>query len=645
MKALLILGLALLLAAGVWWTGKRAAAPNAGFVEKLYQQGLLNAAGRDELLRRMRANELKFEHTDPLTHSSQEIQGTNRASVLNFCAEAFQTEFIYRLPTPDMEASDLYIAGQASDPEKQAAVQKKLAQELKQFGGDTNAWLRHRYAQQPARVRIEDAIPAEDSLPRGGWTIYPPMSSPGGRPGLHHWISERRSVWGKTRTRTARDLLAVGLLDETAYQQLQKAMQESFMQESEVCQMATTLMQRRQTYAQDLAQQQQWLLQLERAKLLSPGQQQRIAHDTQPYQLKSLFEVIGYCEHGRMVDLRPLPPEPQMLYPQLFRQVQALLPDFHYTGLQVTMKLEDKGYDLLDQTVTLRFRADGRQYENTFTHGYRRRDGTDPKPDARPGPSETFHASINQWLADRNSSLRLYQARTHDYQAYTHDANSVLGNERLGLLLMTQHQRALWGEGPSLFSQESHDNRFNSAGIEQLLTTYQQLGLFAHLSAAELARGRAKAFSGQKASNAAVLRSFPRLLYVSDGETANPPYPYAAFTKELAALSRGGFVPTHIHDGFGEDYPTTPTVPFGFTLGGKAYQTQLPVRRDWMAPEATELINRALQEQHAPGKFYDCLDGEGLIFLTSQQYAALNSTQPELFKTPHEAAALAEPAD
>jgi hypothetical protein len=642
MKALLILGLALLLALAVRYCGPSAAGPGAAFAERLYQVKLLNAAGRDELLRRMRGNELKFERTDPLTDSRQEMPGTNRASILNFCADAFQTEFNYRFPLPALEFSDvysdIYIAGQALDSQKQTAAQQKIEQELKRFGGDTSAWLRHKQAQLPARMKIEEAIPAEDSLPKGGWTIYPPMSGLGVGPDLHHWISESRSAWGRTRTRTAHDLLAVGLLDKAAYQQLQRMMQRSFMREADVCQAAAAIMQRRETFAQDLAEQQQWLLKLERAKVLISAQRQRLTRETQPYQVKSLFEVVDYCEHGRIVDLRQLPREPQALYPVLFQQVQALLPGFRYADLHVLTHEQPEGPDIIRQDATIRFRADGRTYENTFWQDFHRRDGTDAKAKTGVQVGEDFYQSINRWLADRNSPMRLYLA-------HTPDANSVYGNEWLGLIAMTAPQRRLWGDNGYLLSHESHDNRFSSAGIEQLLATYQALGLFSHLSAADIAEGRRKALAGQKSSFAEVLLSFPRMLYASDGETANPPYPYAAFTKELAAMSRGGFAPMQVHDGFGTAYPATPAVPFSFALGGKVYRAELPVKSDWMASEAIELINHALQEQHATGHFYDCLDGEGLIFLTPQQYTALHKTQAELFETPYDEASLAAPTD
>ncbi|GAA4045332.1 hypothetical protein GCM10022409_34210 [Hymenobacter glaciei] len=629
MKAFVIVGLALLLALAIRFCNRHDMKAQINFADRLYQASMLTAAGRDELLRRMQQNELKLTRTDPFTGMRQEIFGTNRASILNFCAEAFQTEMMYRMPT--LESSDLFIAGEAADSKQQQAVQQKFTDELQQYAGDTAAMLRHRYEQLPARCRIEDAIPAEDSLPTGGWTIYPPLGGPLTSTGLHHWISERRSVWGKTRTRTAHDLLAVGLLDQATYDELQKQLHTSpNLTEFMVCAAAATVMQRRETSAQDQAQQQQWLRKLEQTHQLSATQRQRLARETPLSQVTSLFEAVGYCERGCIIGLHQLPRQPQALYPVLFQRVQMLLPDFRYSGLSVTTHEQVERPTLTRQDVTIRFEANGRTYRNTFWQAYFR-DGAALDTTEGAQVASEFHRSINQWLADQQSPLRLYQA-------HTPDARSVYGSERLGLLALTEGQRQLWGTNGSLLSQESHDNRFSSSGIEHLLATYQQLGLFAHLSAAEIAAGRRKALAGQKTSLAEILTAFPRMLYVSDGETAIPPTPYAALTRELAALSRGGFVPTQVLDEFGLTYPSTPTVLFGFTLGRKAYRARLQVKSDWMDSEATDLINRALREQHGPGEFYACLDGEGLIFLTPRQYTMLHQAQPDLFETPHDGA-------
>ncbi|MBF9142262.1 hypothetical protein [Hymenobacter properus] len=610
MKALLILGLALLLAAGVWWTGRRTAGPNAAFADKLYQRGLLNATGRAELLRRMRKDSLRVWDTDSLfSEQVTQISSNGPAGILAFCTEAFEREFQYRTYNEEM-LQDLVATDDSADvpagrPRGQLA--RRYAAALKRFHHDTAAAQRWYLQQLPARLRLEEAVPAEDSVGQLGCTIYPPLSA---QPAMNHWIGERRSVFGKTRTRTARDLFELGLIENPVYEELRRQLQ---------------LGQRRNTYTRDKAVQLRWLGRLRQAGLLSGARHAQLVRAYRPYELYQPFDLLTYCERGRIFDLRRLPRQPMALYPALFAQLPALLPGFRYTDLRVTTRTDGQDPAVLTQNVTIRFRANGRQYEDTFLQDFIRKDGTSP-PSLGAEVGEHFTRSLNQWLADQNSALRLYRA-------YTPDAQSVYGNERLGLIAMTQPQRELWGPASYLLSKESHDNRFSSAHIDQLIAGYQHLGLLSHLSAAELARGRAKALLGHKTSFAAVLLSFPDVIHPIDWESALSPAPYAERTRALAAISRGGFAPTQIKDGFNPDLPEKATFPYGFRLGAQTYATRLKMSSDWLDTGFVDIIKRALREQHAPGQFYDCLDGEGYIFLTPEQYQTLHKTQPELFET------------
>ncbi|MBG8555335.1 hypothetical protein [Hymenobacter guriensis] len=342
MKALPIiglLGLALVAATAGWLLQKPTPMTFSATADQLYQRHVLTAAGRDELLRRIRLGLLKYEQTDPIQQTTQEHHVTNQATILAFCAEAFQAEFSYRTLPSEIDdrgitdyLSDIYIAGQGLAPPDSATEAKRKAaldqqaQELTRFNGDTAALLRWQYEQLPARLKIEDAVPTEDSVLLQGWTIYPPL---GGEPGTQHWISEQRSVFGKTRTRTADDLLALQLITTVVHQQIRQQLQQGELQtEAQVCQTAAELMQRRATYAQDQIRQGHWLDQLEKTGQLSPAQRQQLNRDTRPYELKSPFEIVGYCKQGRILDLQNLPRLPQKLYPALFAHVQSLLPDF-----------------------------------------------------------------------------------------------------------------------------------------------------------------------------------------------------------------------------------------------------------------------------------------------------------------------------
>ncbi|WP_143436594.1 hypothetical protein [Hymenobacter crusticola] len=596
--------------------------------EQLYQRHLLSLAGRDELLRRIRHGDLRIQEYDELHQTVTEQQSNSPAAILAFCVEAFKAEFNYRTQELDVEVAAATGDSSYVDTQKSSAIFDKYRQALARFKGDTVAFQQWYYRQLPARFKIENAIKAEDSLLQGGWTIYPPI---GGLPASHHWINNQRSVFGKTRTRTARDLREIGLIDVAVYQHLQELLRNGqLITEEQVCTKAASEMQYRANYDQNKVKQLQWLDSLRQAGLLSATQHQRLLRDYRPYELKKPFEVLAYCQRGQVLDLRHLSHEPQRLYPHIFAQLPAILPGFRYTDLRVTVTEKDMGSDLRQQNVTLSFQANGRHYENTFWQDFIRKDGTDPAPSLGAQVGENFYRSINRWLADQNSPLRLYRA-------YKPDAQSVHGDEYLGLIAMTEQQRKLLGNNQDLVSIESHDNRFSSPNIEKLVTWYQHLGLFSHLSPEQITQGRRKALSGAKISFAEVLMSFPHVVHAFDWESADSPHVYVRHTKELAVISRGGFAPEHVQDGFTFDQSLPTTIPFSFDLNNHTYRTQLKADSDWLDPAFVELIQRATQEQHAVGKFYECLGGEGYIFLTSEQHLTLSKAQPELFREAVEA--------
>jgi hypothetical protein len=611
-KPLLYLCLTTALLLGLLRVTRHQSAP-ADVADQLLRRGILNAAGRTELQRRLRGGELRTETPSPLTQESTEWRSNSPAAVLAFCAEAFQQAFVYRNLPAEFGPPAVYVGGDALDPTDSLsaparAEQQRFAASLQRFHGDTAAAMQAWYRQLPAQYHLEEKIKGEDSVAAGGWTIFPPVA-PLPR---QHWIADQRSTLGKTRTRTAHDLHALGLLDDAALRQLLAEIRGGQLRtEAELCRRGSELMLLAATAGPRRAEQRRWLQQLQRAGLLTAaGVQQLGRADIRHAELRP-FEVLAYSPQARLLDLRRLPRAPQRLYPAIFAQLPALLPGFRPTDLRVEVRRRSMDETLWVDSVVLSFRADGRRYRTAFYQDFARKNGR----------------GVNQWLADQGSPLRLYLATTPD-------AQSVYGNERLGLVALTARQRPLWGEDGYFLTQESHDNSFNTPRIEALLAEAERLGLLSHLSAAEKAAGRTQALSGEVTSYAGLLQCFPHLLLVIDGESATPPRPYATLTRLLARSSRGGFRPTDLEDGFGDEFPRTSTVPFAFRHGGRQYRAELEVKDDWLDDAFFELIRQALRAPGSAGQFYDCLDGEGLIFLTPAQHRHLQRTQPALFETP-----------
>jgi hypothetical protein len=609
----------------------------ATIADRLYERQVLSAAGRDELKRLIATHALSVNYDLPgsdLTYNSHRV--VDPATVLSFCTTAFQNELIYRSGIgEETEISDLYIAGQVLDSaskRKQRQAQQRFAAALREAKGDTAAVFR-RFA-SPGQL-IEEKIPAEDSANNSGWTLYPPLGPGGLTP---HRIADTRSVFGKTRTRTARDLYELGLLTKSDYAVLAKELADGALtSEIAVCQRAAELALDAAVYPVRRAVFDSLLTKLTQVGVLTPASRQRALADGQVAKRLDLFDALPYYAHARVLDLHALTREPARLYPQLLAEVATIWPTFRYTSAQVRAFEKKMGGDLIDQLVELSFTAAGRRYATTFTQGYRRKDGRDPDPATGARVSEDFVSGINQWLRDQGAAERLYVA-------HTPDARSVYGNDRLGLIVLTPAQRAVFGQNSYFLDSEDQvqpASQFTSEYIEQALALYQRLGLFAGLTATEVAEGRRQALGGKVGSYAELLQGFPHLLVATGGEDAEMPRAYAEALAKVAAVTRGAFRPTRVRDTFTGQEAKGQKSTLSFWCGSRHYQASFSSDLGWMDAGFTTLMERAVREQTHGGQLCLLLADESSVymFLTAVQATALRQAQPTFFAVADEAAA------
>lgn len=597
---------------------------------RLYERQILNDEGRDELQRRITAKALHVEYTVPGSETHYPHQAVDAATVLAFCTEAFQAEMGYRTAM-NTEVSDLYIAGQAPNSGAIQVQRQKWEAALRQAKGDTAAVLRQWAS--PGQL-LEEKIPAEDTVASGGWTLYPPLS----RAGLPaHSIADTRSIFGKTRTRTARDFYELGLLTKPDYEVLrQELANKSLLREEQVCERAAQLaLDQAVRPARRLALN-GVLTKLRQANVLTAIGQQRALADSQLGKTFSLFDVLPHCTHASVVNLHALPRAPSQLYPRLLAEVSAIWPAFRYANVQI--KEAEKAMSdgqILDQQVTLAFTASGRHYATTFTQGYRRLDGQDPDPPTGAKVSEEFAAGINQWLRDQGAAQRVYLA-------HIPDARSVYGADRLGLIVLSSAQRSVWGQETYFLTAENEVNQasqFTSAFIKESLALYQRIGLFAGLTAADVAAGRSQALGGKINSFLEVLQGFPHLLVATGGEDAEAPHAYAHALADVAAITRGAFRPMQVQDTFTGQEESKQQSTLSFVCGVRRYKAKFISDLGWMDSSFLPLVERAVRENTHGGQL--CLLGADessvYVFLTAAQAMALRDAQPAFFAIAKEA--------
>ena len=545
----------------------------------------------------------------------QPYQVVGPATVLNFCAQAFQSEEPHRYG---------FEYQRDTDPSVSAGRQQQLDVALgaARTRRDTAAVLR-RFA-SPGQL-LEYQIPAEDSLPTGGWTIYPPLGASSQLP--PRLIADTRSIMGKTRSRTARDLHALGLLSAA---QLQIVLAElaagELLTEGQVCQRAATLALDVAVRPARQAALAQLLGRLRQAGVLGAAAAQRALSDSVLTKDFQLFEVLPHCARARVLHLPTLPTGPARLYPRVLAEVATLLPAFRPTAVAVEFSEQAVGDDeVFEQQVKLAFTATGRRYRTQFTQEYRRRGGQNPGPAVDAELGENFQAGINQWLRDQGAAERLYVATVPD-------ARSLYGRERAGLLLLNSAQRRAWGPASYFLSDENHNNSFRSSDIEAALALYQRLGLFSHLTPAEQAAGRRQALGGEVGSYAALLSCFPRVLVQTGGEDAEEPQAYAKALAQVAAVTRGAFRPRQVRDDF-NGLADKQRSTLRFLVGTRLYQAALESDLGWMDYDFVDLVQRAVRENTGGTLTYvgPADESGSFVFLTAAQAAAIRQAQPGFF--------------
>ncbi|MGI4735426.1 MAG: hypothetical protein ACRYG7_09625 [Janthinobacterium lividum] len=601
----------LLLLLGLWSCHSRAQAPAVGkewaatIADRLYERQILSKAGRDELKRQIGEGRLNGTYSLSGTSRYGHLDEVVPATVLQFCAQAFQASQLQR---------------SVSLTERQ---QREMQEMLRKTPVDTAALMR-RFANSEART--EQAIRAEDPPVRSdaaaGWTIYPPLGlNTGSRQDL---VAATRSVFGKTRTRTARDLYELGLLSQPDYTQVQQALtSQQLATEASVCQLAAQLAMARFTRPARRVAFDSLLLRLRQAKVLTASGQQQALADPRVNKELSLDALLPYCQQVRV--LKGLPREPQRLYPQLLAEAAALLPAFRYTDAQakLTETPLDKG---TSQELVLSFLASSRRYTNHLRLGWQPsrevfRASEQPYVDAE------GLAGINQWLRDQHAAERLYLA-------YLNLNAEETDLPQYALVVLTPAQLLAWGEPGSFSGPEQAADQFTSEHIEEALALYKQLGLFERLPSAELAEGRRQALSGEASSHLDLLRSFPRLVVEMGGEDAELPQAYATALGQVAAATRGAFQPANVQDNFPGQQARKQKSTFSFTCGSQQYHANFVSDLGWMDWGFVTLVEWAVRE-NTTGRLYYLGEGDetGLYcFLTPTQATALRQAQPELFE-------------
>jgi hypothetical protein len=237
-----------------------------------------------------------------------------------------------------------------------------------------------------------------------------------------------------------------------------------------------------------------------------------------------------------------------------------------------------------------------------------------------------FYQIFNKRLNDKSSEYRLHLFADQNLNAPGNEFDQV------GFILLTKDQaKELRGHAQQLFylSEEDFQNTWTTQQISQAISKLQQTGI---LEGMDMEAVQRRLDGSLIQSDQELFACFPGLIVSFDWEGAYLESPYEDLAHDFAIASKGAFSPTLIIDDFKENWNRGRT-NFGFTMGGKEYKTKLKVNSDWLDGSFIDLIQSAIKESGANGKFYRCdFDDGGFIYLTEDQSTELSALFPNFLE-------------
>ncbi|NET37680.1 MAG: hypothetical protein F6K19_37625 [Cyanothece sp. SIO1E1] len=423
-----------------------------------------------------------------------------------------------------------------------------------------------------------------------------------------------------------------GVLSDRVYNRLQNDITIEYIDSLSLYSQAIEYMRLHEKLQPDLVEPN--LNQLHKANIISHDNRTALLQALENEELENPIEFLHYIDQALLFDFNDYSPDPYEYFPAIHQDIAQMLVDIGAIEVEldqflldltvteehefVRWSLENEGesssktihfYDAL-MTVLV----DGREYKHTSFY-------------ATPISERDFQSRIdsfefihlfNKILRDQRSPYRLDQIRTYDNEI----GSFVDDYSRFGIIALTEEQAKVYvGDG----SRVDYESSLTSDRIEEIIQLSDDIGLFSHLTQAQIAAGREKIARSYITSPYQILEAFEAVILIVEAESGNIDNPYQALTHNLAAISRGNFAPTDITNEFDWDARTAGQ---SFQLNGTRHNTKLEFAGDWLDFNFFTFIHSVVETEVANGKFY-CLHKEyeevQYIFLTKKQFNALKS--------------------
>jgi hypothetical protein len=268
----------------------------------------------------------------------------------------------------------------------------------------------------------------------------------------------------------------------------------------------------------------------------------RLENDINKGKIESAFQLNGYCQRDRVFDLAKYPDEPDLWLEQMHRDMASIVPGLNFTDFSYTT-IPDTSFSLPGVRFKVSLMCNGHTYKHTSItfNNFKSRQGKITPKDI---VVEDFYRIFNKVLTDQQSPFRLYSVM------FSPGTTAEDHFRHFALIALNEAQFRVFMTKPFLsymyVSLENYDGTLTSAKINSTIAGWRKIGLFAHLSGAEINKATDDAEAADPFSISNLLSNFPGVIYnLLDGLTG-PKYPYKDILMNFAKITHGAFNPTKI---------------------------------------------------------------------------------------------------
>ncbi|MBD2068627.1 type IV pilin-like G/H family protein [Leptolyngbya sp. FACHB-671] len=355
-----------------------------------------------------------------------------------------------------------------------------------------------------------------------------------------------------------------------------------------------------------------YLQELNTLGILSDENLIQLLQDLSAGQIESETDFVNYFDRALVLNLQNNSSDPNDYFRRIHQAIAQMLTE---TGV-AEIRLEDFRVEIFEDSDPYPLNEDHNAIVSARVNGRLYQQGSyyfSPFSTSNALGQIDIHEVVhlfNKILRDQASPYRV----------------CIVAND--GILALTEEQaRGYLGISLST-SQRSYDNSLTSDRIQEILTLFEQIGLFNHLTPRQIDTGWQRVAQTLITHPYELLTAFDNMVVViEDWESGNVDNPYQAFTREFAAASHGAFAPTDISNEYDWENETAGQ---SFAVNGTRYSTELNFQDDWLDPNFFTFIQDVVEETSPESKLYP-LYGEyelvGYLFLTEQQRQTLEAEE------------------